>query len=103
VPAALGIQLVDQEADPLKMVPLPLMEGTSVLQVESLYNLKVTEPVGLYALSRLALSPVMAAAPTVPEVGLAVVVMVGLAGMAVDVSPPSLHAVSNGALLASPE
>jgi hypothetical protein len=82
------------------MVPLPLIEGTGVLQVESLYNLKVTEPVGLYALSRLALSPVVAAVPTLPLVGLAVVVMVGLAGLIVTGSAE--QPLLAGALLASP-
>jgi hypothetical protein len=55
------------------------------LQVGSLYNVKVIDLVGLNALPMLVtLSPALAmAVPTVPVVGLALVVMVGLAWLSV--------------------
>ena len=76
------------------------MPGTAVVQALSLYKAKVTEPVGLKALTKVALSPVIAATPTTPVVGLAVVVMVGLARLTVTGS--FAQALLEGALFVSP-
>ena len=61
------------------MVPFPLIPRTAVVQALSLYKVKVTEPVGLKELTRVALSPAVIAVSTVLVAGLAVVVIVGLA------------------------
>ena len=46
VPAAVGVQLFDQLADPPLMVPAPLMPETAVVQAASLYRVKVIFPAG---------------------------------------------------------
>jgi hypothetical protein len=61
-----------------------------VVQRLSLYNVKVTEPVGVYPPLTVAVSPVTAATPTMPVAGLAFVVMLGLALVTVTVLEQAL-------------
>jgi hypothetical protein len=82
------------------MLPLPLTPLTPVLHALSLYSLKVTDPLGLLPPLSVAVSPTVSCRPTVPLVGLACVVMFGLALPTVtcSASQPLLAA----ALLSSP-
>jgi hypothetical protein len=85
------------------MAPLPLMPMTVLEQLESLYNVKVTLPVGLYAPLRVALSPNVLLVPTMPVAGLALVVILGLVMPTTICSLASPQLVVKGALLVSPE
>jgi hypothetical protein len=91
VPALDGVQDAEKLASPLLSEPLPLTTATPLQAVGAtpLYRAKATvseDPKPDPPLS-VAVSPTLIATPTIPELGLATVAIVGLALLIVTVSP----------------
>src|SRR5262249_17315323 len=103
VPGAPGVHDVETLALPPTMFPLPLALGTAgTVHAVSLYSVKLTVPLGFRPPLIVAVSVTVSGWPTVPVVGLAVVLIVGLALLTVEDSLASLQTVSAAELRASP-
>jgi hypothetical protein len=99
VPGAAGVQLPLKLAVVPLIVPCPVITGVPVQPLVE-YRLKVTFPVGLAPPDSVAVSLAVIPTPTVPVVGLATVVTVGVALPMITGSSP--QAVAVAALLLSP-
>ena len=101
MPVAPGVQLVEKLAVPELIVPVPEMTGLP-LQTLLAYRPKPTDwPLRPKPPVTVAVSPAVTATPTVPVVGLATVVMLGLLGPITTVSSAPPQAL-NGLLFESP-
>ena len=74
-----GVQDAEKLAEPPLMLPLPLTPDTASVHSALLYSVNATDPVGLLPPLMVAVSVTVSCWPTLPLVGLACVVMPGLA------------------------
>src|SRR5262252_1765754 len=97
---AVGVHDVEYDALPPEIKPEPDTPATAVVHVLLLYSVNVTEPVGLYPLWNVAVSPTVVAVPTTMSVvGDACVVIVGDALITCNCSLSSRQPVVKPSLL----